>query len=213
MEAAREVRLAEVVGAVARQALDDWGARRIALLDDGSPEAELAARWLAESLPPGALARVAPDPTLLESVLRTAGAKAGEEGAEMEARRLWARLIPGTLPALAANKTALLLGGPLPPESLLPLGDLYASQVLELAGSWSASRPVRGLAELAGGVERLDAALREAFDERDPGALDRLPTDARREVRAALAKGAASRMTPRIVPKIGHRTLGVDLFE
>jgi len=209
----RARRLAEVVGAVARQALADRGARRVALLDDGSPEAELAAAWLADALPAGALVRVAPPARALESVLQTAGAGGGDEAARAEARRLWARLLPESLGALPANKTALLLGGALPPEPLLPLGDLYASEVEALAGGWSAPEAVRALAERAGGVERLDDALRARFEGRDPRGPDRLPACAAEEVRAALARGAASRVAPRIVPKIGYRTLGVDLFE
>jgi MoxR-like ATPase len=211
--AARERRLAEVVAAVARQALADWQVRRIALLDDGSPEAELAARWLGERLPPGAVHRVDPGPEVLESLLQTAGASAADEGARLEAHRLLVRLVPDALPALPANKTALLLGGALPPEPLLPLGDLFAGEIRALTGNWSAPAAVRDLAERSGGVERLDQALRAWSEGRDAGALELLPAGVRPEVRGALARGAASRLALRVVPKIGSRTLGVDLFE
>ncbi|HEU4562565.1 MAG TPA: hypothetical protein VFS20_32345, partial [Longimicrobium sp.] len=50
MTEARFGRIAEIVGAVARQALRDRGATRIALLDDGGPEADLAARILTQAL-------------------------------------------------------------------------------------------------------------------------------------------------------------------
>ena len=215
MSAADEVvggRIAEIVAAVSRQALRDCGVRRIALLDDGSPEAVLAGRWLSEALPGEALLRVSPDPAALESVLRIADARHTPENMA-EARSLFARLIPDSLPAVATNKTVLLLSGPLPPEPLLPLGDLYASEVRSLAEGWSAPAPVRELADRAGGVDRLDAALRDWFDGRDPEALERLPDSARHGVRAALARGAASRVGIRVVPKIGYRTLGLDLFE
>lgn len=212
-EAARERRLAEVVAAVARQALSDWGLRRIALLDDGSPETELTARWLGERLPSGALLRVAAEPDVLESLLQTAGASPSDEGARREAHRLLVRLVPDALPALPANKTALLLGGALPPEPLLPLGDLFAGEVGALAGGWTAPAAVRDLAERAGGVERLDAALRAWSEGRDATALELLPAEVRPEVRESLARGAASRLALRVVPKIGSRTLGLDLFE
>ncbi|HEX5727739.1 MAG TPA: hypothetical protein VFX98_19870, partial [Longimicrobiaceae bacterium] len=130
-----------------------------------------------------------------------------------EALRMKARLVPGAVAANPASKTVLLLGGELPPEPLLPLGDLYAGEVAELAGGWSAPEPVLRLAELAGGVAALDAALRGWADRRDPGALDALPPAAAEAVRAALARGRAARLHPRVVPKRGFRTLCVDRFE
>jgi hypothetical protein len=208
----REPRIAAVVGAVARQALADRGATRVALLDDGGPEAELAARLLASTLGVDAVARITVADAEMESVLHLAPEVSGERMAE-EMRRMRARLAADALPAHPANKTALLLGGDLPPEPLLPLGDLWTSEVAALAGGWSAPEPVRRLAESAGGIDALDHALRGCLDTRDPAALDALPPDAARAVRRALAAGRPSRLHPRIVPKIGARTLGVDLYE
>lgn len=212
MSEARERRIAQIVGAVVRQALADRGAERIALLDDGGPEAELAARLLATSLGADRVARITVSDAEMESVLHLAPA-AGRERAGDEARRLRARLTVGAVAAHPGNKTALLLGGELPPEPLLPLADLWATQVAELAAGWSAPDPVRHLAELAGGIEALDAALRAWAERRDPSAIDALPGEAADAVRTAFAAGRASRLHPRIVPKIGTRTLGVDLFE
>lgn len=212
MSDARERRIAEVIGAVARQALADRGARRIALLDDGGPEAELAARLLAMSVGADRIVRIAVSDAEMESVLHLAPA-AGRERAGDEARRLRARLTEGAVAAHAGNKTALLLGGELPPEPLLPLADLWATQVAELAGGWSAPEAVRRIAALAGGIEALDAALRGWAERRDASTIDALPGEAAHAVRTALASGRASRLHPRIVPKIGTRTLGVDLFE
>lgn len=208
----REGRIAEILGAVATQALLDRGARRVALLDDGSPEAVLAERLLVRSLGAGRVVRIATDPGL-ESVLQPAAPDLPRERIAEEARRLRARLTPDALPAHPASKTALLLGGELPPEPLLPLGDLYATEVAALAGGWSAPEPVRALAERAGGIERLDEALRLRIDGRDAAGLTRLPVGLAREVESALSAGRASRATIRVVPKIGSRTLGVDLFE
>lgn len=208
----RELRLAEVIGAVARQALRDRRATRVALLDDGSPEAALAARLLSHSLG-DSLVRVGAEATDVDPVLQFAPAGASRDEVRQELRRLRARLLPGALPADPGNKTALLLGGALPPEPLLPLGDLYASQVLALAGGWSAPPAVLALAERAGGIERLDAALRARYDERDAAGLDSLSPDVRADVADAAASGRAARVTIRVVPKIGHRTIGLDLLE
>ncbi len=211
IDRAREMRIAEVIGAVARQALADRGRTRIALLDDGGPEAELAARLLTAVLGVDAVERVS-DGGDVESVLHAADGISPARRAE-EARRTRARLMDGALPAHPASKTVLLLGGELPPEPLLPLGDLWASEVAALAGAWSAPGEIRALAEAAGGIDALDAALRGLIDGRDAAALDALPAGVRDAVRGRLAAGRASRIFPRVVPKLGSRTLGADLFE
>ena len=212
MTEGRERRIAEIVGAVARQALTDRGASRIALLDDGGPEAELAARLLAAVLGAERVVRVTSADGEVESVLHLAPGGDVERLGE-ELRRLRARTTVDAVPAHPANKTALLLGGELPPEPLLPLGDLWATEVAELAGGWSAPPEVRRIATLAGGIETLDAALRAWADGRDAVALGALPAEAADAVARALAAGRASRLNPRVVPKVGTRTLGVDLFE
>ncbi len=210
---ARYRRIAEVVGAVARQALADHGCSRVALLDDGGPEARLAARMLGEELGEDAVLLARAGPGELEPLLHLAGWAADPDRAAEELRRLRARLAPGALPAHPASKTALLLGGALPPEPFLPLGDLWASEVEAMEGGCSLPRAARALADAAGGVAALDAALRRLTDRRDPAALDDLPPGAADEVRRALAAGRASRLAPRLVPKVGPRTLCLDLFE
>lgn len=207
-----EGRIAEVVGAVARQALADRGMRRIALLDDGGPEAGLAARLLARAVGEAAVVRVTTDGAGVEPFLPHPGAVPGWR-VEEEVRRLRARLMDGVLPVHPASKTALLLRGELPPEPLLPLGDLWATDVVALAGGWSAPPEVAAAAEAAGGIQALDAALRRLVDGREAAALDRLPREAAERVRALLAAGRASRRNPRIVPKLGGRTLCIDLME
>lgn len=208
----REARIGELVAAVARQALADRGLGRVALLDDGSPEAALAARFL-ERLGPDALVRARTEAPEVESILHAVGRSPSDARAAREAARLRARLEPDALPAAPDSKTALLLGGELPPEPFLPLGDLWATEVAELAGGWSAPEEVRALAEAAGGIEALDAALRARVDRRDPAGLDALPAPVAEEVRRRLERGRASRFSVRVVPKLGRRTVGVDLFE
>jgi hypothetical protein len=210
--AAMELRVGAVIRAVARQALADRGLTRIALLDDGGPEAALAARMLGAEGGAEALVRVTVEAGEVEPILHLLGALDGTRAAE-EARRLRARAVPGALAAHPANRTALLLGREIPPEPLLPLGDLYASEVAAMAGGWSAPREVMEMAAAAGGIEALDDALRRWIDRRDPRGMDGLPGDAAEAVRRAFAAGRAARTWPRLVPRLGHRTLGVDLHE
>ena len=207
-----EARIAQIVGAVARQALADRGLSRIALLDDGGPEAALAARLLARTLGEGSIVRVTTDGAGVEPFLPHPGA-VPRWRVEEEVRRLRARLMDGVLPAHPGSKTALLLRGELPPEPLLPLGDLWATDVVALAGGWSAPPEVAGVAESAGGIDALDAALRRLIDGRDAAALEGLPREAADRIRALLAAGSASRRNPRIVPKLGGRTICIDLME
>ncbi|HEX8453390.1 MAG TPA: hypothetical protein VF647_14905 [Longimicrobium sp.] len=209
----RAARIGDAIGAVTRQALLDRGAQRVALLDDGSPEAALAARFLTAALGNDAVVRVSVDGAELEPLLHLLPPGTPRERLAEETRRLKARLLEGVLTAHPANKTELLLGAALPPEPLLPLGDLYASEVANLCGGWSASPEVRALAESAGGVEALDSALRRWLDGRDAGALVTLPGKVAEEVTRRFRAGRAARLAPRIVPKLGTRTLGVDLLE
>lgn len=207
-----EGRVADVVGAVARQALADRGKSRIALLDDGGPEGALAARLLARTLGEAAVVRVGANGAGVEPFLPHPGAVPAWR-VEEEVRRLRARLMDGVLAAHPANKTALLLGGDVPPEPLLPLGDLWATDVLALAGGWSAPPEVVELAEAAGGIAALDGALRRRMDGRDPRGLDGLPRGVAERVRARLDAGSAARRDPRVVPKLAGRTIGIDLME
>jgi hypothetical protein len=210
-DAALRTRLGELVGAVARQALADRGARQVALLDDGGPEAALAAELLASALDPDAVVRVAHGFAEMEPLLRAVDADAGRVAEE--ARRMRARLVDDAVLAHPASKTVLLLAERLPPEPFLPLGDVYASEVARLTGGWSAPAAVRALAEEAGGVEALDAALARWLEARDPAGLDALPPTAAARVRAAFTAGRAERTHPRTVPKLGRRTLFADLWE
>lgn len=113
-----------------------------------------------------------------------------------------------------ATKTALLLDEP-PPAPLLPLGDLYASEVAELTGDWSGSDAVRELAGLAGGIGALDGVLRAWADERRPlaAALAPIGAEAAAAVAAAVQAQRWRRWRLGLVPKLGGRTLGIDLWE
>jgi hypothetical protein len=204
-------RVAEVIGAVARQALADRGVMRIALLDDGGPEARLALSILRGELGEDAVISIDTTDVDTEPLLREMAVDTRR--IDEEVRRMRARLKDDALPAHPANKTALLLGGELPPEPLLPLGDLWATDVLALCGGWSASPDVETLAKDAGGIEALDGALRRLIDGRDSAALDGLPADVAERIRKMLAAGSGGRRYPQLVPKLGGRTLFADLYE
>jgi hypothetical protein len=212
-EGPRAARIGEIVCAVARQCMADRGARLVALLDDASPEAELAALMLERALGAEAVLRVTLEDSELEPLLHLAGPGSPAARVQDEARRMKARLVDGAVTAHPANRTELLLGPHLPPETLLPLGDLYASEVAELAGGWSASPEVRALAAAAGGIEPLDAALRRWLEARDPNGLDELPVEVAKRVQRHFRAGRAARLAPRVIPKMGTRTIGVDLLE
>lgn len=101
----------------------------------------------------------------------------------------------------AATKTDLLLGT-FEPADLYPLGDLYATQVAELTTQkTSASSPQ-------------DAALQRLFDERLgwDQATAHLTAEARALLKERLEAARFRRTRIGLVPKLGARTLGIDLF-
>ncbi|HSM37384.1 MAG TPA: hypothetical protein VK837_13365 [Longimicrobiales bacterium] len=211
----RERRLARTVCGVVLGALRDSGARRLFLVDDGSPEASLCARWLSSGLPAGTVHTVTPPVTSgnahrggegtgpgVESPLQRV---APDEGARALARSL-ASAEDGVV-AGPANRTTLLLAPDAAPDRVLPLGDLWASRVAELAGGWSGPAAVRELAERLGGVQRLDRALADWVSARP---LD-LPEAAERELLASLRRAQSARRWPRLVPKLENRTMWMDL--
>jgi hypothetical protein len=216
---AARARVGGVVAEVVRQAVRDAGAAGVVLLDDATPEAVLAGEWCALGVGEDAVWRVPrPRPEEARSCLAALGAEADESASSFEeAHRLRCRLVAaarGALVAHPANKTVLLLAPPLPPEALLPLGDLYASQVAALAGAWTGPPALERLAHAVGGVEVLDAALHAWIEERRPfeALVESLGPRAAAEVRRAFEAGRFWRLRVGLVPKLGSRTLGIDLF-
>lgn len=123
---------------------------------------------------------------------------------------------PGTdaLLAHAANKTALLLSRDRPRADLLPLGDLYAGQVAELAGGYDLPADAAALVEAAGGLERAEHALQRWLEQRQPPeiALAELPEPVRGPFLEAVRGGRFWREHCGLVPKLSARTIGIDLF-
>lgn len=120
------------------------------------------------------------------------------EAADVPARA--ATTAPAERDALVADpatKEVLLLDGPLPGAEVIPLGDLWGSQV-------EAGDPGAPLTPL-------ELALRDVF-ERGLGlpALDEhLPPDEAGDVRRRLLR-AAPLMRPPVVPKLTEWTAGID---
>jgi hypothetical protein len=204
------------VGRVIGQAVQDAGCAGIVVLDSASPEGGLARAWAAHALggdrvwtvDASTLCDEGIDPVLLNS---------GDALPEDERERAAGRLLATRLRALLAhpaNKTALLLAPDPPPEPFLPLGDLFASQVAMLAGAWSAPQHVRDLAQSAGGIDALDRTLEEMFDRRlsPERATAALPASARQRLLDLVEASRFRRRRMGLVPKLGARTIGIDLF-
>ncbi|MBI4410337.1 MAG: hypothetical protein HY561_11555 [Gemmatimonadetes bacterium] len=198
--------------------MSDAGARAILVLDDGSPEARLALEWCRSALeevwavPPPRGAELEALRAATEAAAALTAERVVQEGQRARARLL--AIEKRALLAHPANKTVLLLSGTVPPEPLLPLGDLYASQIARFAGGWSGPPAVRALAERAGGIDALDGALARLIDEgwSEQEALAPLPSPARRELLTLLAAGRFARARAGLIPKLGAGTIGIDFF-
>ena len=204
----RAERLASIVRAVVAMAVREAGARSVVVLDDWTPEGELVYEWLIAELGEERIWRAAS----LASNVQHGGADAAD------AQRLAAWRMAREQAALIAhpaNKTVLLLGGRLPWADLYPLGDLWASQMESLARRWSGPAEVEAVADAAGGLAALDAALARMIDARvhTADALASLPAAAAQQLVTLYERGRYFRLRARLVPKLGARTLGIDLFD
>lgn len=199
-----------VICGVTAAAVRDAGAAGVVLLEAGSAPGRMLHDWLARSL--GASAVVPgpePDSDGPEAVVGSIR--------DEELRRASGRIVArerGLVLAHPACKTVLLLATNVPPERLLPLGDVYASDLERWAGDAGLTAEVADLADAAGGAGALDLALHRWLEERRPlgQALSGLPDGVRRAVAERLRLGRPLRRWPRCVPKLGARTLWVDVF-
>jgi hypothetical protein len=194
-------RVAAVVRRITAAAVTESAAAGIVVLADWTPEGELLYEWLVHELGEVRVWRAA---SLASNV---------HEGSPELALQLEHEGV--VLTAHPVNKTALLLGGRPPRADLLPLGDVWASQIEALTGRWSGPAEVEALAAAAGGATALDTALRALVEERQPAQAVALPpaSDAAGELLRLYARGRFFRRWPRLVPKLTVRTLGIDLFE
>ena len=161
---------------------------------------------------------------LVRGVVRQAMSDAGVQhvsivgrGARRDLVERWCEVRVTDPPAMdalllsTASKTELLLGG-VPRADVHPLGDLYASELEPFCGSVGVSPPIDELAERAG-LPALDRALRRLLDERrDPEAAFAHAPQIRNDVLQLLERTRFHRSRIGVVPKIGARTLGIDLL-
>jgi hypothetical protein len=211
-------RIGGLIGAVLAEAVRVSHCDGIVILDDGSPEA----RWLIGS----SRATVGADRVW---AVRGDPGRDGDAGESLRYRGRLLALERNALTAHPANKTALLLGHSIPPEPLLPLGDLYATQIEPLAGGWSAPAEVLELADHiqrhsgydrdvdirpATGIYQLDAALTAMFEGWRPAeeAAEELPEPSRGPFLEAVRRGRFWRERAGLIPKLSTRTIGIDLF-
>ncbi|HEX6307932.1 MAG TPA: hypothetical protein VFZ69_07080 [Longimicrobiales bacterium] len=199
-------RVRGVICAVVAEAVDAAEAAGVVVLEDWTPEGELVYEWLVDAL---GEARVWRGASVASNVHGTDPAEAQVLAALRIAHER------GGLIAHPAPKTTLLLGGAMPRADLFPLGDLYASQVVALAGGWSVPERLAPVIRRAGGIEAVDAALGRMLEGREPitSALAPLGEEPAREIARLYQHGRYFRLYPRLVPKLSARTLGVDLFD
>lgn len=212
-----DARASALVSAVVAQALRDSGAGGVILLDDGSTQAAVAARWLEPALGTGRFMTVGAEPDDEPDDDEPDGDEVvawrlRQEALRARARRAAAR--DSWLTAHAATRTTLLLTRVPPPEPILPLGDLYAHEIVELAGDVALPPDVAELARRAGGIPALDHALARLLDRREAPADALLDLDPplRDVLRRRLRAGRFWRPRLGLVPKLGPRTIGVDLL-
>jgi hypothetical protein len=200
-------RVARVVSGVVGAAVLEAAATGVTVLADWTPEGELLYEWLVRELGEGRVWRAA---SLASNVHQGAAEPAAGRAVTPTGPQLSA---DGALTAHPLNKTALLLGGRVPHADLLPLGDLWASQVERLTGRWSAPAEVEAAAAAAGGIQELDSALRRMVEDRcEIGDLG-IGRSAAGQLVELYERGRFYRLRPRLVPKLTARTLGIDLFD
>lgn len=195
-------RARHVVTGVLRDALREFHAGALIVLRPLTPEGSLLLRWCEMADLNAEAADASPY-----------GGVQGLDDEELEraVARSNARHV-GALVVHPVNRTALLLAAP-PPEDVLPMGDVPASAIAAWAGEWSSPEAVRELADAAGGIERLDAALYAWLERREDesSAFEGIDATAADGIRSRFRRDRAARRRAGLVPKLGWRTVGHDL--
>ena len=191
--------VAAVVGGVVAAAARDAHRKRLVILDWAEPETRLLERLL----------------HLADVRLPLERASSAGAGA-LETLRAHARLLAREdgLVLDPVNKTVAVLFPERLAEPVLPLADLYASQVRDLIGDCSIPAEAVELIERAGGVDSVDRFLLRHLDERRPleDALREIEGEAARQaLRDRFEAGWWWRRRAGVVAKLGARTLGIDL--
>jgi hypothetical protein len=214
------IRPYKIITGVVREALRSSG-RSGVVLSGGGPEETLLGEWLEEAKIPFVIPRksdTGQTKGLLNSICHQAG-RAGvlaERGSELAAEASglagWANAwAEGLLLLGTSNKTCLLLSPTQPIQPVLPLGDLYASQVVELAGGSTFPPCLQNASheELRAVDRALEAYYERGF--REEAAFEGLDSGLRRSTLAALANARRGWHPKPLIPKLGEATLGLDL--
>ena len=118
-----------------------------------------------------------------------------------------------SLTVSSVNKTVLLLAGIEQPVDLSPLGDLYASELGQFCPGSRLSGSAAEFANMAGGVDILDDCLRKLLDERrEAEAAFAAAPHLREPLMRRMQQTRFRRTRAGIIPKVGPRTVGIDLF-
>lgn len=202
-DTAAAARVERIVCGVVEAALLAAGAHGLLVLEDRSPEGELVYGWLQRAFG--------------DKAQRVAVVASNVQGMEpADAHRLAAERAYGRLLVVhPVNRTMLLLGGAPPRADLLPLGDVAASWIRRLHGDCTLSGDVLAAADAVGGLDRLDAVLAAWIDGRadSAAAVADLDPAAAALITELYERGRFYRLWPRLVPKLGARTLGIDLWD
>lgn len=214
MEVVREAWARQLVLGVVREALRKTGAVGV-VVAGGGPERSLLERWLvyggveATAASPRAMA-LAQELLLAIAGVPDGGAVPWPHGPRVLASVALARkenlLLLGT-----DTKTHLLLSPTLPHASILPLGDLYASDLLEMEGACGVPPCLEGVDPKV--LRAVDEGLHswlESFME-PTEALSRVEEPLRSRLLETLQE-VRRRWIPRyLVPQLRGPTLGIDL--
>ncbi len=214
-----------IVSGVIREALRSSGRSEV-VVAGGGPEETVLVGWMEQAgIPvatpdPGTVARA--EGLALEPGPGSPSDPGGsrdptrewEEGRTWFIRTLAARALARSRGALllgTETKTLLLLGYHPTALPVLPLGDLYASEILELAGGCTLPPPLQGLSgEVIGGVDSgLRAYLEEGLPRTD--AFGTLPQPLPRVIPELLDRAGKSWRPTVLIPKLRRSTLGIDL--
>ena len=196
--------IVEVLAAEVRRT----GCAGLILASPPGPESDLLASWL----PPGLPLRL-PDPGGVSDVAGALAA-AGAPGSHVEALAWQAvaqaqALSGGLLPVAANNKTFLLLDDAPLAARVLPLGDVWATNVVRRQGRATLPGVLRGADEAE--VAAAEDALRGYLQDGIPPEAAFAPLGVRaKAVRAAL-DAAEHRRRGLLVPKLEGWTVGIDL--
>jgi len=209
-----EVRFRRIIMGVVRELLRATEAPGV-VVSEGGPEGLLLTRWLKEESVPvlaPSHAAVGLSREVLAAVER--GGIEARPGYYSSPLSLAARALAdreGLLLLGTATKTILLLSHSPPGEAVLPLGDVFASEILDLAGECTIPA-VLGEVDIDT-LRAVDVALQSYLEEgKSPQeALATVPEPLRKEVAAALDRARKGWHPHPLVPKLRACTMGIDL--